>query len=161
MAYTWDFYTTGAVGVRACYRGPMIDVESQMSQPFSTMQQLELLRIRLLENIVDTLLDAVRTRECVLRVMNSDLAPVVARLYPQKAVLQSYICEKRRATEIEEDVNAFPISYEDGARYLGNFGVPKQTIDLLVAALQSHSPLLRVAGKSAVVLIASYIEMDA
>ena len=132
-----------------------------MSTPFTVMSEHEILRTRLLEHIVDTPLDAVRTRECVLRVLNSDLGTIVARLYPQKKSLQAHICEKRNAVDIDEDIAAYPISYKEGAQQLLLHRVPQQSIDLLLSALESHSPLLRVAGRCVVVLVAAYIEMDA
>jgi hypothetical protein len=139
----------------------MIDVEIQMSTPFIVMSNYETLRTRLLENIVDTHLYAVRTRECVLRVLNSDLGPISARLYPQKKELQAHICEKRNAVAIDKDVAVYPISYKDGAQQLLRYRVPQQSIDLILSALESHSPLLRVAGRCIVILVAAYIELDA
>ena len=157
MAYFWDFFTGNVGTQRTCHRGPMIDVETQMSTPFSVMSDYEVLRTRLLENIVDTPLVAVSTRECVLRVLNSDLGPILVRLYSQKKDLQTYVCEKRHATEIDEDIAVYPISYAEGARGFLQYRVPQQSIDLLLSALESHSPFLRVASRCAVVLIAAYI----
>lgn len=163
MTYSWRFYTGGQTlnpTGRVCHRGPMIDVERVMSQPFRYMAPYETLRVRLLENIVNTDLVAVQTRETVLRTINSSLCPIFARLYSQKDALQTLICEKRNATDIESDLSALAPFYASAARGLVDYPVPQQQVDLLLAALESASPLLRVAGKSAVILLAAYIEMD-
>lgn len=163
MSYEWDFFTTELVGARACFRGPMTDIEIQMSQPFIVLSNLELLRIRLLDNIVDSTADAVRTRECLLRVVNGDLGPLVPRAYANKTVLQALICEKKNSISIDADVSsyAYPTTFEDGARLLMTQGTTQQTVESLLSALNSQNALLRVAARCAIILTASYIEMDA
>jgi len=159
--YEWDFFTRGVTTFRACHRGPMIDVEVQMAQPFVVVSDLELHRTTLLRYIVDSTLPAVQTRECVLRVMNGDLGPIIARLYTVKADLQTRICEKRNALDIDTDISAVPISYNDAAYKLRDYAISQQTVDLILNALDSKNAVLRVAGRCAVILVAAYIELDA
>jgi len=146
---------------RHCHRGPMIDVEIVMAQPFVTMANLELLRARLLSKIVSLDNTAVQTREVVLRVLNNILAPIFARLTPRTAELQVLICEKRNALDIEADLVALNPFYLEAAISLKTYGLPQQHVDLLTTALNSNSPVIRVAGKCAVILVASYLELDA
>lgn len=163
MAFTWHFYTGANVltpAVRRCHRGPMIDVELVMSVPFTYMHTFNTLRVRLLEDVVDSVLLPVQTREVVLRSLNTLLGPMFARLTPQKQALQVLICEKRDSTDIEADLIELVSFYLSAAKSLYSFGVPQQQIDLLVAALESNSPVMKVAGKCAVILLAAYIEMD-
>ncbi len=161
MPYEWDFYTRGRdrARVRGCYRGPMIEVEVQMSKPFETVFAVEPLRRSLLRNIVTTDLIAVRTREVVLRVLNGDLGPIIDELYPTRKYLQVLICEKRRATAIDSDLSNLPLDYEAGARSLTRYGVNPLQVDLILAALTSESPILRVGGRCAVILEAAFIEL--
>lgn len=163
MAFTWYFFTSGRpvdpVG-RACHRGPMIDVEIVMSQPFTYMAPFNTLRKRLLDAIVDTDKVAVQTREIVLRSLNTSLGSIFVRLAPQKKDLQVLICEKRNSNDIEADLLSLAPFYLDAANQLFDYGLPRRQIDLLEAALESNSPVLRVAGKCAVILIASLYELD-
>ncbi len=163
MSFTWHFYTGGQiinpVG-RRCHRGPMIDVEQVLAVPFTHMSAYNILRKRLLDDIVATELVAVQTREVVLRSLNSLLGPMFYRLSPQKKALQVLICEKRRSTDIEADLVDLSSFYLSGARDLATYQVPTQQIDLLVSALESQSPVMRVAGKCATILLAAFIEMD-
>jgi len=171
MSYTWHFYT-GSPGFtpepRHCYRGPMIDVETVMSAPFVYMSQHNTLRKRLLDNIVNDTYQqapiqsalAVQTREVVLRVLKTSLGPIFARLTPRKKSLQADICEKRSSTVIEDALGDVTPVYTQALQSLQPFNVPVQQIELLRAALESQSPVLRVAGKCATVLLISYIEMD-
>lgn len=163
MTYEWEFTTGGRpedLRGKKCHRGPMIDVEVRMSRPFVTMGFLERNRVKLLEALVDTTLWAVRTRDDVLRVMNGDLGAIFARLLPQKKFLQVLICEKRRAIDIDRDVRWLDSSFLSGTRRLLQFGIQEQHVSLLSAALQSDSPIQRVSGRCAVILLASYIELD-
>jgi len=109
---------------------------------------------------VDTTLLPVQTREIVLRSLNTLLGPIFVRLAPQKKSLQATICEKRNSPVIEDalgDVTAF---YTSAVRALIDYQLPQQQIDLLVAALESNNPVMRVSGKCATVLIMAFIEMD-
>jgi hypothetical protein len=163
MTFEWEFEVGGRpvnyIG-RHCHRGPMIDVEITMSQPFSYLSELEILRARLLDKIVTVDNSSVQTREVVLRVLNNTLAPIFARLTPRTEELQVLICEKRNSLDIESDLVMLNPFYLEGAKSLLRYGLPQQQIDLLVSALTSNNPVLRVAGKCATVLVASYIELD-
>jgi len=163
MSYIWYFNTSGSsvAEFRNCHRGPMTDTEVRMARPFVTMASLEMLRVRLLESIADTELPAVRTRESVLRVVNSSIGPAVPSTYATRAQLQTIICEKRRSTVIDTAISAMPVSYVKGARQLKNYGTSQPTIDLILGALESNSAIMRVAGRCAVVLLCTLIEMDA
>lgn len=163
MAYTWRFRTAGAIVNplgRDCYKGPMIDVEVVMSKPYTFMPQFEEVRARLLPVIVNTTELPEATRETTLRTMNSLLAPIFARLLPDKQSLQVLICSKRRCTEIEDDLSAVNDQYVKASLLFPRLGVLKEQVDLIYQALVSESPIVRVAGKSAVVLLAAYMEMD-
>jgi len=131
-----------------------------MAVPFVTMSAHNTLRRRLLDDVVDTTLIAVQTRETVLRVLNSTMGPMFARLASQKEALQVTICEKRQSIEIEADLADLVPFYQSGARDLLRYGVPIQQVDLILEALGSGSPILQVAGKCATILLAAFIEMD-
>jgi hypothetical protein len=164
MPYEWEFTTGGRpedLRGKKCHRGPMIDVEVRMSQPFVIMGFLERERVKLLEALVDTTLWPVRTRDDVLRVLNGDMGSIFTRLLPQKKYLQVLICEKRRAIDIDADVRWLDSSFKAGVERLLQYGIQEQHIVLMRSALQSESPIQRVAGRCAVILIAAYIELDA
>lgn len=163
MSFTWHFYTGEQEinpVVRRCHRGPMIDVEQVLAVPFTHMNTYNTLRVRLLEDIVNTTLVAVQTREVVLRSLNSLLGPMFYRLAPQRKTLQVLICEKKNSVTIDSDLSDLVSFYLSAARSLSSFGVPTQQIELLVSALSSNSPVMRVAGKCAVILLVAFIEMD-
>jgi len=163
MSFTWHFYTgahTINPAVRRCHRGPMVDVELIMSVPFQHMVQFNVLRKRLLNCIVGTELIAVQTREIILRSLNTLLGPIFVRLAPQKKSLQALICEKRDSPAIEADIADLSPFYISAAQELLAYRVPQQQIDLLVSALESNNPVMRIAGKCATILLISLIEMD-
>jgi hypothetical protein len=163
MSFIWHFYTGESAATpvgRRCHRGPMIDIELVLSQPFTYMVGYNTLRLRLLGEITETTELAVQTREMLLRVLNSSLGPMMARLTPRKRALQALICEKRKSTEIDRSMEGISSFFAGGANGLYSYKFPQQQIDLLLAALESHSPVLRTAGKCAVVLIAGFFEMD-
>jgi hypothetical protein len=139
----------------------MIDVEIVMAQPFTTLTSYNTLRRRLLNSVVSTSLAGVQTREVVLRALNTPLGSIFARLSNQKKSLQeAYICEKRNVVDIEEDTRDLNYFFVDAAKLLFDYGLAKQHVDFLVAALNSNSVIMRVSGKCAVILLASFIEMD-
>jgi len=163
MPYSWHFYTgTGGINPvgRRCHRGPMIDVEITMSTPFVYLSQFNMLRKRLLNSVVDTELLPVQTREIVLRTLNTLLGPIFARLASRRKALQVAICEKRNSPAIEADLGEVTAFYTSAVRELISYKVPQQQIDLLVAALESNSPVVRVSGKCATILLMAFIEMD-
>lgn len=164
MTFTWHFFTGGDTPVppfRRCHRGPMIDVEIVMSQQYVLMSPYNTLRKRLLDDIVNTDLVAVQTREVVLRTINSEYGSIFARLRPQKASLQVEICEKRNVIDIEADLETLNPFYVSALRGLTGFGVPKPHLDRIETALLSNSPIFKVVGKCATILLISFIELDA
>lgn len=165
MTYEWEFETggrpPGPLG-RKCHRGPMIDVELRMSQPFVKTRDLvdcELLRKRLLDHIVDTTLVAVQTRECILRSLYSQIGPVFVKLTPRKKELWVLICEKRNSLLIDEDLKELDYMYRSALQWFPTFGVTRESIDMMLSALESNSPIVRVAARCGVVLMATFIEM--
>lgn len=164
MSFIWHFYTSAAPIVtprlRRCHRGPMIDVERTMSVPFQYMTQFNTLRKRLLDYVVDSIQLPVQAREISLRSLNTLLGPMFVRLSPQKKSLQVFICEKRDSPSIEADLLDLAPFYISAAQELYSYSIPQQQIDLLVAALESNSPVMRVAGKCATILLIAFIEMD-
>lgn len=164
MPYDWSFYTSGRPitpeGQR-CHRGPMIDIEIVMSQPFTVMADWEVLRARVQKAIVDIDLVAVQTRETVLRSLNNQLGPIFTVLLPQKKYLQVLICEKRNSVDIERDLQDLNPNFVEKLPRLTGLGVQKQHIDLLLSAIRSNSVIMRVAGKAATILLVSYLEMGA
>jgi len=163
MTYSWKFKTGGkpsTPAVKRCHRGPMIDVELRMSQPFKTMVHLERERVKLLTVMVDTHLWEVRTREAVLRVLNGELGPVFERLQLQKPELQVLICEKRRAVDIDSEIAWTDRAFVDGAVKMFNYGATEQQVALLTGALDSNSPIQRVASRCAIILMAAFVELD-
>ena len=162
MSYVWDFFTSGYPSdpeLRDCHRGPMTDLEVRMAQPFSILSAIELQRKTLLNYVVDTHLLAVRTRECVLRTVNSDLGPLVTNVYQERDLLQALICEKRRALDIEADIVERGVDYVSAAQLLQVYGLQEPQVVVLEAALKSNSPIVRVSGKCAVIVIATLIEL--
>jgi hypothetical protein len=139
----------------------MIDVEVRMSTPFVTLRFLERERVKLTDALVLSTSWPVKTRDAVLRVMNGDLGSIFTRLYPQKDSLQVLICEKRRALDIDSDITWLDRSFLSGNAKLTSYGVQEQHVALMRSALQSESPIQRVAGRCAVILISAYLELDA
>ena len=164
MAFDWHFYT-GEYPInptsRRCFRGPMIDVEVIMSKQFILLEQYNGLRVALMDHIVDTELVAVRTREVVLRTLNGMLGPIFARLTPRKKSLQVIICEKRSSVDIDSDLAKLDPFFRASIVDLRKYSVPPQQVSLILSAFDSASPVLRVAGRCATILLYSYIEMDA
>lgn len=164
MTFQWHFFTGDEEVVpetlRQCHRGPMIDVEIVMSKPFTYVPQINTLRQLLLDAVVDTTLVEVRTREVVLRTLNTLLGPIFVRLSSQKPALQVRICEKRNSLDIEADLEVAVNFYLAATRDLPRYKVPSQHVELLIAALQSNSPVMRVAGKCALILLYAFIETD-
>ncbi|RLI88023.1 MAG: hypothetical protein DRP01_00285 [Archaeoglobales archaeon] len=161
MPYTWEFNTgglpPGPLG-KKCHRGPMIDIEIVMSKPFTIVPGAEALRGRLLAHIVDTSFIAVRTREVVLRVLNSNLGPMYVTLNNDRNVLLVDICEKRNSVPIDHELRAWDKDYVDVARRFKDFEITPQSIDLLLSALNSVNPVFRLAARCAIILMAAYIE---
>lgn len=161
MPFDWRFYTEGlpfSGEERKCFRGPMIPVEVTMSQEFSTLLEMESVRKRLLNTIVDTKENPVRTREVILRVLHSNLGPAFTLLRNVQADLDVTVCSKRSSIDIDKELTPWNRDFESALRSLSNHGVPKMTIDLIMTALRSLSAPYRVAGRCAVVLLAAFVE---
>lgn len=165
MTFTWRFYTGNQAprfAARRCFRGPMIAVETTMSQQFLNISAAyNVLRMRLLDAIVGTDIPAVRTREVVLRVMDSDLGAIFERLGASKEDLQANICEKRNSLAVLADLGYDMPFYSNAANALSTYGVAPSSINLIVSAVESNNPAQRVAGVCAVILMVSFMELDA
>jgi len=159
----WEFFTTGrpeeAVG-RACHRGPMIDVEVRMAQPFERLAYLEVLRKRLLDRVVGVRVPSVQTRETILRVLNSNVGPTFIDLNDQHEELKALICEKLNSVVIDRALQDWDFMFENGIQSLHNFEVSEQSIQIMLDALSSSNPVLRVAARCALVLCATLVEMN-
>ena len=163
MTFTWHFFTgpqSGPTPGRRCHRGPMIDVEAVMAVPYVFMAAFSTLRKKLLDAVVDSLEASVQTREVVLRTLHSQYGPIFARLTPQLPLLEVDICEKRNSLDVEADLSDLNPFYREALRSLNVYRVPVQHLAQLDTALTSNSPILRVAGKCATILLISYIELD-
>jgi len=162
MSYTWEFTVTGRPLVpvgRKCHRGPMVDIEIAMAKPFSVMKGVESLRALVLEHVVDTTFVAVRTRECILRVLNSNVGPLFVTVNPRYGDLDTYICEKRNSLTIDQELSHYDFQFEAGIRSLKLYGVNDSNIEVLLSALKSNSPIMRVAARCSLVLAATLVEM--
>ena len=162
MSYTWTFTTGGIPAVpvgRKCHRGPMIDIELVMSKPFTVMTGAETLRKMLLEQLVSINLVAVQTRECILRVLNSNVGPLFSMVNPRFNDLKVLICEKKNTVVIDDALISQDFQFRDGIRSLESYGVTKTNITVLLEALNSSSAVLRVAARCAFILAATLIEM--
>ena len=163
LGYEWDFFTlknpTSKARIQDCHRGPMTDTELRLIQPFVIIPRLEQHRQVLLQYLVSSSAPAVKTRECVLRVVNSEVGPLVPTVYKDKEILQALICEKRRATEIEKDLSTLALDFQLGATILLDYGFSKENEALLQLALVSNSPISRMAGRCAILLLATIVEM--
>jgi len=162
--FTWHFFTGGRpidpVG-QQCHRGPMTDLEIVMSKPFVNLTEYNTLRQRLLDAIVDTTLVAVRTREVVLRSINGSLNAVFTQFSPaERELLQAPICEKKNAADIETALTSLRSFYLEGARGLFGCGLAQQYVQVILDALESNSPVVKVEGMCAVILWATLVEAD-
>jgi hypothetical protein len=137
----------------------MVDVELAMSQPFTVMTSAESLRKMLLEHLVESPFVAVRTRECVLRVLNSNLGPLFVFVNPRYATLKTLICEKRNSLLIDRELSSHDFQFEQAMHDLEIYGVNKSNVDVLLDGLKSTSPIVRVAARCALVLAASLLEL--
>lgn len=163
MTFTWRFHTSGndaLMPVKRCFRGPMIDVEQVMSRSFQYMREYEHLRAKFLREVVTTSNVSVQTRETLLRVIDANTAAIFLRLYPQRGPLHVLICEKRNSKVIDDALSDNMVFFQNGAQALVNYGLPQAEVDVMMTALTSNSPVLRVAGMASVVLLAAFLEMD-
>jgi hypothetical protein len=163
MSFEWGFnvaeFPSGRVSpIRKCYRGPMIPVEIVMSQPFRVHRAVNDLRHFTLKFIVDTENMAVKTREVVLRTLNGSTGSLHA-LYPEKALLQATICEKRLCTDIDRDLAEYTPEFIEAARDLFKFGVGIEAVQIFFAALESTHPAVRVEAKCGIILAYSELEL--
>jgi len=161
MSYVWSFNTGDrpeeAQG-KKCYRGPMLDIEAQLHESFERLVSLEIFRKRVLREVVDTELAAVQSREVVLRVLYSPLGAMFPQLRTQRSLLTVPICEKKNSINLDgayEDYYPFFIA---SIPEFKKYGLPRQHEGLLRGALTGQSPIQRVAGVCASLLLAAYVE---
>ena len=163
MPYIWEFETGDRplepIG-RRCHRGPMTALEEVMSKPFKTFIQIELLRNRVLDNVTDTHLRAVQTREVVLRVLNSNLGPIFIDQWNIYAELNVLICERKSSAEIDEALRPLDRLYLDSLDLIEAYGIEKNYLNLMREALTSNSVVLRVAARCAVIVAAATLELQ-
>jgi len=138
----------------------MIDVEQVMARSFQYMKEYDHLRAKFLRAVVSTDNLSVQTRETLLRVIDANTAALFLRLYPQRGPLHVLICEKRNSKVIDDALADDMVFFQNGARALVSYGLPQIEVDVMLTALTSNSPVLRVAGMASVVLLAAYLEMD-
>lgn len=138
----------------------MTDLETLMSKPFTYLTEYNTLKQRLLDNIVDTTLVAVRTREITLRCINGSNQALFPRLYADKADLQARICEKKNSIDIYTALVKLLPFYISASNSLFSHGLSKQYIQTIQAALNSNSPVVVVEGMCAVILWAACLEYD-
>ena len=162
MTYEWEFNTANRPlepRGQKCHRGPMIDIEVVMSQPFTIVSGAEVLRKLLLEKLVDINLVAVQTRECLLRTLNSNVGPLFNTVNPRYNEIKALICEKRNSVVIDRELSSYDFQFLQGIQGLKNYGVNSVNISVLEKAFKSSSPILRVAARCAYILTATQIEM--
>ena len=162
MSYVWKFTTGGIPAIpvgRKCHRGPMIDIEVVMAEPFTVMTGAETLRKMLLEQLVDINLVSVQTRECILRVLNSNVGPLFTTVNPRFNDLKVLICEKKNTMVIDNALISQDFQFRDGINNLESYGVTKTNIKVLLEALNSSNAILRVSARCAFILSATLIEM--
>lgn len=162
MTYEWEFNTANRPlepQGRKCHRGPMIDIEVAMAQPFTVVSGAETLRKLLLEKLVDINLVAVQTRECLLRTLNSNVGPLFKTVNPRYPEIKTLICEKRNSVVIDRELSGYDFQFRGGIASLVNYGVNPNNIAVISEALNSSSPILRVAARCAFILTATLIEM--
>ena len=161
MPFDWRFFTEGVPftgSIRVCHRGPKIPVEVDMSQQFTTLEDIEPLRSRVLNSVTTTQNSAVRAREVVLRVMHSNLGPIFTPLRNIQSELEVVICEKRSSIIIDKELAPWNSSFKAGLLSLENHGIPKSTIELILQALLSQSAPYRVAARCAIILLSALVE---
>lgn len=129
-----------------------------MSQEFNTLAEIDPIRRRLLNTITTTKDSPVRTRETVLRILHSNLGPIFTLLRNSQTDLEVTICEKRSSVDIDKELAPWNSDFETALRSLENHGIQKNTIELVLAALQSLNAPYRVAGRCAIVLLAALVE---
>jgi hypothetical protein len=142
-------------GVRY-FRGPKTDLEFRITTRLTIFSQYEHLRTLLLESLTSTNNDTVQSRELVLRVMASELAPVFVKVITVD--LSTDILEKIKVTEIEAKIKDQYIYFETILTDLITHGVPKAQTELIKNALQSETPKLRVAACCAIILLLILVE---
>ncbi len=163
MPFTWEFNTgtyPSTTELPLCHRGPMIDVEAVMSQPFGLLRAFNDIRALTLQNVVSVEYDAVRTREVLLRSINGFLGPVFVRLNNQRKRLQVRICEKRHSVDIDTALSPYDLRFQEAINIFPSHKIPKQHQDLFRSALRSNNAEIRVSGRCAVILLLSFIELD-
>jgi hypothetical protein len=161
--FDWEFTTGGRPDYergRKCHRGPMTPLEILISKPFTIYTQIELLRNRVLESVVDTHLMPVRTRELVLRTLNSNLGPIFIDQWNNYEELNVLICEKKNSIVVDRELAPLDRLYLNSLPLFINNGVPENYISLIKDALQSSNAILRVAGRCSIITLAGTLELS-
>lgn len=159
--FEWEFHVSDiVVDSRHCHRGPMIALEKIIAVPFVRLASYDFLREALYNVIVSTENPAVRTREILLRVINSSLVSLFPKLYPQKKTLPVTICEKRESFDIYLDVAHLKLEYINAVLSLEKVKIPQNQLSVIVDAMGSKDIMLRVASLCAAVVLMAYIEME-
>lgn len=157
----WHFQISDIiVDARHCYRGPMTAVEKILAVPFIKIVPYDFLREALYNAIVSTEQPPVRTREIVLRALNSPHTAFFPILYSQRKQLQVTICEKREVFDIYADLEHLQPLYRNAVQSLVQFSMPTDRLTLLVDAMNSLNITERVSSICAAVLLMAYIEME-
>jgi len=163
MTFRWEFTTEiEEYDVKTlhepCHKGPMIPLEEVIAKPFVHMHKYNLLRERLLVALTTTDNTASKTRELLLRVLNSDLKSLFSVLTLQRNDLQTRICGKRRATAIDTDLKHINHLYQAaGQDYLTSNG-GLDAYKIIKDSLESSNVITRVIGKCALILLVALKE---
>ena len=88
------------------------------------------------------------------------LGPIFARLTPRKKELQVIIWEKRSSVLVDRELAYLDPYFQTAILDFRRYSIPQQQVALIRAAFESASPVLRVAGRCATILLYSYLEMD-
>jgi len=115
-------------------------------------------RKRVLRAVVDTPLQAVQSREIVLRCLYNPVGSMFPDLRNRRDALTAPICEKKSSIVLDEEYADYYPFFIASVPEFKKFGLPKQHEDLLRGALTGKSPIHRVAGVCASLLMAAYVE---
>jgi len=159
--FDWGFQVEETVvDARNCYRGPMIPVEKILASSFIKLSAYDFLREALYNAIVNTDQPSVRTREIILRVLNSSHTAFFPKLYSQRKNLHVTICEKREAFDIYTDIEHLQLLYRNAVQSLIQFHIPENQLTILADAINSRDIIERISGICTAVLLMAYIEME-
>jgi len=137
----------------------MLDIEQQLHVPFTKLVSLERLRRRVVSTIVDTELQAVQSREVVLRCLYNPVGSMFPELRVRRTELTAPICEKKNSIVLDGEYGDYYPFFVASVPEFRKYGLPKQHEELLRNALTGTSPIHRVAGVCASLLMAAYVEV--